>query len=105
MAISLLRRLPESDPVDAPAYHSGELPPLFDTVEQDLIASTREEIAIGNYMRGAWAAFAKDPFHGLERYADGWPRYSANWTSLIRIGYENRTGANLIPGDYYDEGC
>ena len=87
------------------AYHSGELPPLFDTIAQDLIASTREEIAIGNYMRGAWAAFAKDPVHGLERYEDGWPRYSVDKPSLIRIGYENRTGANLVNGNYYDVGC
>lgn len=87
------------------AYHSSELPPLFDTVAQDLIASTADEIAIGNYMRGAWAAFARDPINGLQGYEDGWPRYSVLEPSLIRIGYENHTGANLVFGNYYDDGC
>ncbi|GIK07729.1 hypothetical protein Aspvir_003396 [Aspergillus viridinutans] len=86
------------------AYHSSEVPVLFDTVAQDLIASTAEEVAIGRYMRGAWAAFARDPVSGLERY-DGWPQYEAGEKTLIRLGFSNKTGPNLALGNLYDNGC
>jgi cholinesterase len=74
-------------------------------VPQDLIASTPEGIATGNYIRGARVAFAKDPVHGLQQYEDGWPRYSVNQPSLVRIGYENSAEANLVVGNYYDASC
>lgn len=85
------------------AYHESEIALLFGNVDQDEIANTVEENAIGRYMRGAWAAFAKDPVHGLLGY--GWPRYVANESTLVRIGYENRTGPNLAVGSFYDRGC
>jgi carboxylesterase type B len=86
------------------AYHSSEVPVLFDTVAQDVIANTDEEVAIGRYMRGVWAAFARDPVSGLERY-DGWPQYEAGEKTLIRLGFNNRTGPNLAMGNLYDNGC
>ncbi|KAL2015048.1 hypothetical protein VTK56DRAFT_6428 [Thermocarpiscus australiensis] len=87
------------------AYHSSEVAVLFGTVDQSVVRSTRDEDAIGRYMRGAWAAFAKDPVRGLLRYGGGWPRYVPDGKTLIRIGYENRTGPNLALGTLYDDGC
>lgn len=54
-------------------------------------------------MRGAWAAFARDPYNGLGSY--GWPQYSANDSTLVRLAYNNQTGPNLAVGDEYDGGC
>lgn len=85
------------------AYHESEIPLLFGNVEQADIANTRAENAIGRYMRGAWAAFAKDPAHGLLKY--GWPLYVADENTLIRIGYKNHTGPNLAAGNFYDQDC
>ncbi|KAJ6441440.1 carboxylesterase [Purpureocillium lavendulum] len=85
------------------AYHEAEVPLLFDTVRQDKMASTREEVALGKYLRSAWAAFAKDPVHGLERLK--WPRYNPNGTTLIRLGFDNKVGPNTAKGNMYDWGC
>lgn len=85
------------------AYHESEVPMLFNTVPQDASPNSRQQVDIGNYMRGAWAAFAKDPAHGLEKY--GWPTYQANESTLIRIGYENKVGANLANPSIYDATC
>lgn len=41
------------------------------------------------YMQGAWAAFAKDPVHGLEVY--GWPRYEVGTNTLALLGRDNGT--------------
>ncbi|KAF4614294.1 hypothetical protein G7Y89_g15443 [Cudoniella acicularis] len=87
---------------EAGAYHSAELPILFDTAPSSPPATT-EEIAIGNYMRGAWAAFAKDPVNGLTTY--GWPSYSASNDSLIRLAYNNLTGTNAVNPSVYDANC
>lgn len=87
------------------ACHYSEVAVLFGTVDQSAIPNTRQEDAIGRYMRGAWAAFAKDPARGLLRYRGGWPRYVPDRKTLARIGYENRTGANLAVGNLYDAGC
>lgn len=87
------------------AYHFSEVEVLFGTVDQSTIPNTRQQDAIGRYMRGAWAAFAKDPVRGLLRYRGGWPRYVPDEKTLIRLGYENRTGSNLATGTLYDSGC
>jgi carboxylesterase type B len=80
-----------------------KLPILFNTTSNYLLADTAEEVAIGMYMRGAWAAFAKDPVKGLINY--GWPQYSPDADTLIRIGFNNQTGPHLVKGSTYDEGC
>jgi hypothetical protein len=95
------------------AYHDSEVGVLFGNVDG---GSTRGEEAVGGYMRGAWAAFARDPVGGLGRYGGGggkgerrgqggWPRYVPGEETLVRIGWEGRTGANLVRGDLYDGGC
>ena len=60
---------------------------------------------MGDYIRGAWAAFAKDPVQGLTKYGGGWPQYSPQTNSLIRLAYNNQTGINVAMGDAYDLGC
>lgn len=49
------------------AWHGSELPIIFGTDMdiQDIVARTPPQAAISTYMRGAWAAFAKDPVNGL----------------------------------------
>lgn len=86
---------------EAGAYHSAELAVLFNTAPSTPPA-TAEEISIGNYMRGAWAAFAKDPAKGLTNY--GWPAYGAG-DSLVRLGYNNITGTNAVNPSVYDADC
>lgn len=75
---------------------------LFNTIPST-IPATEEQISIGKYIRGAWAAFAKDPTNGLTTY--GWPRYDPSQDTLIRIAYENITGPNLINPRRYDADC
>lgn len=87
---------------EAGTWHSAELPILFDTMPP-IPGPTTEEISIANYMRGAWGAFAKDPKEGLSKY--GWPTYNTSQDTLIRLAYENVTGANLINPYRYDADC
>ncbi|KAI8725704.1 Carboxylic ester hydrolase [Fusarium sp. LHS14.1] len=87
------------------AYHGAELQPLFDTVPQSPMASAQEQVAVGDYLRGAWAAFAKDPAHGLLAYKNGWPKYEPTEETLIRLAFENQAGANLTLGNAYDGTC
>ncbi|KAE8441218.1 hypothetical protein EG329_005618 [Mollisiaceae sp. DMI_Dod_QoI] len=87
---------------EAGSYHSSEVPVLFDTVPA-LPGPTTAEISIANYMRGAWAAFAKDPVSGLTKY--GWPTYNTSQDTLIRLAYNNITGPNLINPYRYDADC
>lgn len=54
-------------------------------------------------MRGAWAAFAKDPYNGSSSY--GWPKYSAQQSTLIRLAYRNQTGPNSGVGEEFDGKC
>lgn len=86
-------------------YHYAEVPVLFGTVKQDRIKNTKEQDAVGRSMRGAWAAFAKDPSRGLINYEKGWPRYVADKSTLLRMGFENKAGSNTAIGNMYDGGC
>ena len=86
------------------AYHGSEIPIIFNTTPSDP-PQTSAEIAIGSYMRGAWAAFAKDPVNGLKTYEGGWPQYQAGNETLIRLAYNNLTGPNPALPYMYDAGC
>ncbi|KAK4247273.1 Carboxylesterase type B, active site protein [Corynascus novoguineensis] len=80
------------------AYQDPEAAVLFGTVYQSLIESTTEEEAVGRYIRGAWAAFARDPVKGLDRY-------EAGKETLIRLGWDGKPGVSLVRGDFYDDEC
>ena len=51
--------------------------------------STWEERLWGSYLRGAWAAFARDSEGGLEAY--GWRRYDEGNANLALLGVQNHT--------------
>jgi len=87
---------------EAGTWHAAEVPIIFDTVVPTP-GPTAAETQIANYMRGAWAAFAKDPVKGLSNY--GWPTYNTSHDTLIRLGFQNQTGANLINPYKYDADC
>lgn len=92
---------------DSGSYHTSELFVLFDSVPQGagLPENTEDQTKIGHYLRGAWAAFAKDPEEGLIDY-DGWPLWDAGaGSSLIQLAYQNLTGVNPAAGDDFDAGC
>jgi len=89
---------------EAGTWHAAELPILFDTMPANP-GPTTAEISIANYMRGAWAAFAKDPAKGLSTYGDGWPVYDPSKDTLIRLAYNNVTGTNVASPWVYDEFC
>lgn len=93
---------------DSGAWHASELPLVFGNYPNatgGVPASTPAELGIGDYMRGAWAAFAKDPVNGLNSYQGGWPKYSPSGNTLIRLAYNNVTGTNLAMPILYDGAC
>lgn len=89
---------------EAGAWHASELPIIFNTATETIPATTAE-ISIANYMRGAWATFAKDPVKGLLTYQDGWPTYDPSKDTLIRLAFNNVTGTNLASPYTYDGWC
>lgn len=89
------------------AWHASELPVLFGNVPtgSGVPNSTAAETQIGAYIRGAWAAFAKDPVAGLKSYGGGWPEYDPSGQTLVRLAFNNMTGTNLALGSFYDGAC
>ena len=89
------------------AWHSSELPVLFANLPSGLGIpnNTDAELSIGDYIRGAWAAFAKDPVNGLSSYQGGWPQYSPSGNTLVRLAYNNVTSMNLAMPGLYDGPC
>ncbi|KAJ5617971.1 hypothetical protein N7537_003085 [Penicillium hordei] len=83
------------------AYHTADLYPLFDNVNQTLLASTPAEVAVGNYLREVWSSFAKNPQHGLDAF---WPQYNASEKTLARTVFNNET-ISLALGNMYDHVC
>jgi cholinesterase len=66
------------------AYHGSEMPFIYDTLlmGEDIPAGIAPERAKRSYIQGAWAAFAKDPTHGLSKYEGGWPAYLKRCSSV-----------------------
>ncbi|ETS75635.1 hypothetical protein PFICI_12579 [Pestalotiopsis fici W106-1] len=93
------------------SWHGSELPSIFNTAPQQYYTNTQREKDVGTYMRGAWAAFAKDPVHGLHKY-DGWENYKPNGTTLIRLAHAKQANKNgtwasfsMGPSRAYDDDC
>ncbi|OLN86960.1 Cholinesterase 3 [Colletotrichum chlorophyti] len=89
------------------AWHTSELPVLFDTAPQSPVASTLQETEIGKYFRNAWAAFAKDPTSGLLQFNgnESWPTYLADGSNVNRISFEEQRGTSLVAGSAFDKDC
>jgi cholinesterase len=96
---------------DSGAWHASELSILFNNNPSGpgIPGNTPQEVAIGSYLRGAWATFAKDPVNGLKTYSGGnstgWPTYEPAGNTLVRLAYQNLTGPNLAPSEMYDSMC
>lgn len=80
---------------------TGVVPPANATL--GIPAATTEEQDIQKYMRGAWAAFIKDPKQGLVLY--GWPAYEPTAQTVVRLGINNATGTNLASAATFDGVC
>ncbi|XTI93866.1 alpha/beta-hydrolase [Cenococcum geophilum] len=72
---------------------------VYHGTDLDMI-NTAEEDATSEYMVGAWAAFARDPAKALIKY--GWPSYSENSTSLVRLAYNNSAKPNFVNPAVYE---
>jgi carboxylesterase type B len=64
---------------------------------------TDAEAETSKYYQNAWAAFARDPEHGLDAF--GWPQYDPSSETLIKLGFENSTEAVFGMGDEFDGLC
>lgn len=62
--------------------------------------NTPTEAETSKYMQSAWAAFARDPEHGLN-----WPMYDPEAATLVKLGFENNTQAILGRGNEFDGLC
>lgn len=82
------------------AWHTSDIPTLFGTSQDSSGAdSTWQQRAFGNYIRGAWAAFASQPECALTDIY-GWPQYSPTAQTLILLGQNNETVARYgYPAD------
>ncbi|XXH00714.1 hypothetical protein Hte_007064 [Hypoxylon texense] len=90
---------------DSGAWHGAETAMIFgtDLDIQDVVARTQAQEQIGTYVRGMWAAFARDPTNGLTNY--GLPNYHPLQSTLVRLAYNNATGPNAALPAQYDIGC
>lgn len=57
---------------DSGAWHGIEIPTIFgtDLEIQNVVGRTEAQEQIATYVRGMWAAFAKDPTNGLTKYVN-----------------------------------
>jgi carboxylesterase type B len=84
------------------AYHGAELSELFGTAENvSGEAGSAEQQRFSRYMQGAWAAFGRDPWHGLsEEY--GWPGYHESIESLVELAPGGGVLREFVDSDIYD---
>jgi carboxylesterase type B len=92
---------------DSSAYHGSELAGLFGTWNDGpgRLKLSRKEREVGKYIRGAWAAFAKDTIRGSSRYKGGWPVYELDRKTLIRLAYGEKAEVDLVDPALYDSIC
>jgi cholinesterase len=81
------------------AYHGAEIAMIFGTLPDG--ATERE----GRYIRGARAAFAKDPEEGLACYGGCWAVYETGKETLVRLAFNDTVGPNLGDPEVSDSVC
>ncbi|KAF2751036.1 cholinesterase [Sporormia fimetaria CBS 119925] len=91
--------------IDLQAFHSAEIKMVFstygNTTSPDNNGSTAQQEALSNYMRGAWANFARNPLAG-----PGWNRLGTfNGTALGVLGLGDSAGVELKESRYADSRC
>ena len=55
-------------------------------------------------MMRAWASFVRDPSNGLAKEMR-WPLYNPKNVTLVRLGYNDTSGASFALPATYDHGC
>ncbi|KAF2127653.1 alpha/beta-hydrolase [Dothidotthia symphoricarpi CBS 119687] len=83
------------------AFHSSELPLVFRTYDQANV--TTQEQALGQFMSGAWARFAKNPLAG-----PGWNPIGSGGEGMVLSGASEQVRgglltdqtAGVVPGDW-----
>ncbi len=101
---------------DSGVYHSSEIRLVWQTYYGGPVAPntpgplglvpanvppTAQEAALGQYMNGAWAAFARDPQHG-----PGWNRFGTfDGTDLGVLGANGSAGVTVIRQSEVDSVC
>ncbi|KAE8143623.1 Alpha/Beta hydrolase protein [Aspergillus pseudotamarii] len=87
------------------AYHSSDVPIVFGTYNNTPIqpSSSPAEVAASKYIQGAWVAFAKDPWNGLNNY--GWPQFTSQNQSLVNLALDNRATATIGSAGKWDSYC
>ncbi|KAF7865532.1 uncharacterized protein EAF02_009955 [Botrytis sinoallii] len=91
--------------VDAGAFHITDVYSVFGTwpTGPGITGAGKEQVLLGRYMRGAWAAFAKDSEQGLSDY--GWPVYKPEEETVVRLGWKNSVGLVLDRAKVWDSTC
>ncbi|KAF7947941.1 hypothetical protein EAE96_009011 [Botrytis aclada] len=91
--------------VDAGAFHISDVYSVFGTwpTGQGITGAGKEQVSLGRYMRGAWAAFAKDNEEGLSAY--GWPVYKPEKETVVRLGWKNQLALVLDKAEVWDSAC
>ncbi|GIZ42503.1 hypothetical protein CKM354_000576900 [Cercospora kikuchii] len=85
--------------LDLGVFHSSELPLVFSNYNKT--TATGQQYALSNYMRGAWAQFAKDPENG-----PGWgPVGSYNGADLGLLGLDGSSGVTVVTPGSVDARC
>ncbi|KAJ3533250.1 hypothetical protein NM208_g8064 [Fusarium decemcellulare] len=58
---------------------------------------------LSDIFQDAWAAFARNPFSGLQKL--GWPRYTCDGDTLVLIAPNKTVSVDFVSPDPYDEAC
>lgn len=86
------------------AYHGSDMEMVIgNSYGVSGIPPSGDEERLTQYMQGAWAAFARNPFTGLTSY--GWPEYDQNEATLVRLGYNNSPTPSFVLPSLYDSPC
>jgi hypothetical protein len=80
------------------AYLSAEIVQVFSTYA---VKFTAQQFALSNYMRGAWARFAKNPTGGPGWNAIG----TSDGIDLGTLGTNGSNGVQVISREFVDVNC
>jgi carboxylesterase type B len=87
------------------AYHGVDLHMVFGGSEEvSGLGTTEAQRGLTGLVQRAWAAFADDPWGGLEREL-GWPRWEGERESLVLLGVNNTAEARFVKPGVYDAAC